>query len=108
MSGKTSGLTLLQTRKELLLAESEINRMLLLREAAEVKQAVLRLGGQVGSAGPITALAVQIGTSFAGIFQGVFRRNPAEKPGKLSRLSAVFKSLRAGAILWSVLRSHWR
>lgn len=91
---------MLKTRKDLLVLESDLNRVLLLAEVGAMKHEIHRLTGPVFLATPLAAQAIQIISSITSVFrQG--------KPAKHTKFSAVFllvRCLRAGVVLWSGLQ----
>jgi hypothetical protein len=108
MFGKTTRLTLLQTRKRLLLAESELNRAELLKELAGLKSEMDRIKKRVhivrSVAPSIAALAAVV---------SIFRRNfskPANSENRPRKpwTSALLKGARAGASLWFAIKSCLR
>jgi len=101
-------MTPLQTRKQLLVLESELNRAQFVAEWQEVKAGVEHLAGQVSAVGSLAESAARIGTSFAGFFRGFSHPQKNEDGKKSSWISTVFNGARAGISLWSTLRSHLR
>jgi hypothetical protein len=108
MSRKTTDLTGLQTRKQLLVVESELNRVQLVAEWREMKVGIEHLAGQVMAVGSMAESAAKIGTSFAGFFRGFSTQKKNDDGKKPSWISTVFSGARAGISLWSALRSHLR
>ena len=104
MSGKNPRLSPLESRKQLLIAESELNRAELLRDwqtLADDAQALARKAGLIGSWVSIAASLVA-GLAF-------FRRKKsapaAEKP---SWLQIILKGGQLAGSLWSALRPQRR
>jgi hypothetical protein len=104
MSGEKSNLTSLESRKQLLLLESELNRGQLLEDLNGLRSEIKRLKNQVRGIG---SLASSVATLFS-LFS-VFRRtldereNQADKPSWVSRL---LKGIETGVALWSALRRN--
>lgn len=108
MFGKNIRCSELETRKKLLLLESELNRVLLLEEVAEVKNEARQIAGRIASTGPLTMFAVQAGSSLTGLFDRIFHRGRGGEKRKSSRFFSLLRSLRAGIMLWSEFRAHFR
>jgi hypothetical protein len=103
MSGKTTGLSALESRKQLLLLESELNRAHLVNEWRDVQNGVCYYLDQMRAVGSIASSAARITSSVAGLFSGgPSKPAEAEKP---SMVSTLFKGARAGFSLWSKLRA---
>jgi hypothetical protein len=105
MSGKPSQLTPLETRKQLLLVESELNRAQLLNELRDFRNEIHHLKHQVWEIGAIAASAAKLATTFSAIGQAFSHRNEDEKPLWISTL---LNGAKAGTSLWLLLRSFWR
>lgn len=103
MSGKTTGLSALEMRKQLLLVESELNRAHLVNELREVKIGVHHLAGQASALASLISDAQQLGTSFAGVFRGFAGQNKNDDGKKTTWLSKFFNGARAGISLWTML-----
>jgi hypothetical protein len=106
MSGKKSQLTPLETRKQLLLVESELNRAQLLNELHDFKNEIHHLKHQVWEMGSIAASAAKLATTFSAIGQAFSHRNEGEKE-KPSWISTLLNGAKAGTSLWLLLRSCW-
>jgi len=104
MSGKKSQLTSLETRKQLLLVESELNRAQLLNELRDFKSEIRHLKHQVLEIGSIATSAAKLATTFSAIGQAFSHRNEGEKP---SWISTLLNGAKAGTSLWLLLRSCW-
>ena len=105
MPGKKFQLTPLETRKQLLLVESELNRVLLLNEVRDFKNEIHHLKHQVWEIGSIAASAAKLATAFSAIGQAFSHRNEGEKT---LWISTVLNGAQAGTSLWFLLRSCWR
>jgi hypothetical protein len=105
MSGGKSQLTSLETRKQLLLVESELNRAQLLNELRDFKNEINRLKHQVRGIGSIAASAAKLAAAFSEVGQAFSHRNEGEKT---SWVSTLLNGAKAGTSLWLLLRSCWR
>ena len=101
MAGEKSQLTPLETRKQLLLVESELNRVQLGDELRDFKNEILRLKHQVFEMGSITALA----TAFSAAGRAISHRDEGDET---SWISTLLNCARAGTSLWRLFRSRWR
>jgi hypothetical protein len=102
MPGKRDQLTPLESRKQLLILESELNRTHLLREIQEVKTEVRAATEKLRSASVIARLAADALSSLAG--GGANDTAPEKKPaGKFFGLGNLAR-LTAG--IWKVFRAH--
>ena len=106
MSGKLAQLTPLETRKRLLLVESELNRVQLLREAGEFKNEIRRLKEQACEISSLASSAAKLAGMFSAVGRVFSHREDGEK-GSGSWISTLFNGAKAGASLWLLLRS-WR
>jgi len=106
MSGKTTGLTALETRKQLLLVESELNRAQLINEVRDLKNEFHHLKRQLEAIGSIAASAAKLAGTFSSI-GSVFSHHEKED-GKPSWISTLAKGARTGASLWVALKSYLR
>lgn len=105
MPGKKFNLTALESRKQLLLVESELNRAQLLNELRELKGEMHHLQEQVHAIGTIASSAAKLATTFSAISQAFTHKDTAEKT-KTSWVSKLFNGARAGATIWGAVRSH--
>ena len=106
MPGKKSCLTLLEVRKELLLAESELNRARLCKEWSDLKDEVHRLTEQARTVGSIASLAGTVMTAFSARREG---RSEAEGgTDKSSRVAGWLNVAQAAAALWVALKACFR
>jgi hypothetical protein len=105
MSGKNLHLTPLESRKQLLLLESELNRVQLLNELRDLKSEVNYLKGQVQTIGSIASSAAKLAATFSAI-GNAFTHRKTEENGKSSWVSTLLNGARAGASIWGTLRSH--
>ncbi len=110
MPGKRTFVNSLETRKQLLVAESELNRAELLREIGGLKKEVVRVKKQVQAAGSIASTVALAATAFS-----IFRRR-STKPtasatngrAKMPWIFSLIEGARVGASLFSKVRSFMR
>jgi len=107
MSGKKFQLTPLETRKQLLLVESELNRAQLLNEFRALKNEIHHLKEQVRAVGSLASSAAKLAATVAAVGRAFSHRDEGEK-NKSSWISTLLKGGRTGAALWLTLRSLWR
>lgn len=108
MFRKNTRLTNLALRKQLLLAESRVNRAELLREVEAVKEEVARLKKSAVTFGSMASSAALVASAVS-----LFRRhsahaknsNDGEKP---SWISTAFAGAQIGASLFSKIKSLFR
>jgi hypothetical protein len=105
MLGKNLQLTPLESRKQLLLVESELNRAQLLNELREFKNEIRGLEVQVEAVGSLISSAAKLAATVSGIGRAFTHRNPDEIK-KTSWISSLFKGARMGASMWGALRSN--
>jgi hypothetical protein len=105
MSGKTSQLTPLETKKQLLLVESELNRAQLLNELRDFKNEIQRLKHQVGGIVSTAELATKVISAFFDVGRAFSHRDEGEKP---SWISTLLNGAKAGMSLWRLMRSRRR
>jgi hypothetical protein len=105
MSGKTSQLTSLETRRQLLLVESELNRAQLLNEVRDFKSEIQRLKHQVGGIVSTAELATKVAGAFSDVGRAFSQRDEGEKP---SWISTLLNGAKAGTSLWRLIRSGRR
>jgi len=98
MSGKNPRMNPLKSRKQLLIAESELNRAQLVHELKIMADEVHSLTNQVRT---ISSLASAAGTLIAGLAS--FRRKKESAPAaeKPSWLQTVLKGAQLAGALWS-------
>jgi hypothetical protein len=104
MSGKNPRLKPLQSRKQLLLAESELNRAQMIRDMAALTAEIHALGSRARSFGSIASSAVVLATGLA-----AFRRGTAaDADAKPSWVRTVLKGAGLVSNLWLVFRPKSR
>ncbi len=106
MPGKKARLKPLEARKQLLLAESEINRIRLLEEWSGLKGEVHHLASRVRAVGSFASVTAAVIAAFS-----AWRLSSPEQNGaksKSARVSALLDSVRTGASLWAALKSCFR
>ena len=107
MFGKISQLTPLETKKQLLLVESELNRAELLNELRDLNQEIHLLMSQVQAAGALVSSAAKLATTFSAIGSAFTHRNTGENK-KSSWLSILINGARTGATIWGAIRSQMK
>jgi hypothetical protein len=105
MPGKNFHLTPLESRRQLLLVESELNRAQLLNELRDLKIEIHQLQDQVQAIGSIASSAAKLATTFSAISNAFTHRDSGEKR-KSSWISTLLNGARTGASIWGALRSH--
>jgi hypothetical protein len=103
MSGKKSQLTSLETRKQLLLVESELNRAQLLNELRDFKNEIHHLKHQVYAIGSVTSSAAKLAATFSAIRQAFSHRE--DRVNGKSWISTLLNGAQTCASLWGMLRS---
>jgi hypothetical protein len=106
MPGKLAQLTPLETRKQLLLLESELNRAQLLREVGDFKNEIRHLKQQACEISSLASSAAKVAGTVSAVGRVFSYRDDNEK-GSGSWISTLFNGAKAGAALWFLLRS-WR
>lgn len=104
MSGEKSNLTSLESRKQLLLLESELNRVQLLEDLNGLRGEIKRLKNQVCGIGSLASAAAMFFSTFS-----IFRRTLEERENQAdnsSWISRLLKGIETGATLWSALRRN--
>ena len=107
MSGKKSQLTPLETRKQLLLVESELNRVQLLNEVRDFQKGIHHFKQQVGDLDSVGLALAKLATTFSAI-SGAFAHRAQGQGYETSWISTSLNGLKAGVSLWRLLRSCWR
>ena len=104
MFGKTPRLNPLESRKQLLLVESELNRAELVGNITELKAGVCALTGRATF---FASIASSVAVLVAGLaaFQ---RRKSAEAVAKRSWLQTILKGAGIVSSVWLAFRSHRR
>jgi hypothetical protein len=102
MSGKNPRMTPLQSRKQLLLAESELNRAQLVRECRTMIDGIHTLVHHAKSFYSVASTAAVLVAGLAALR----RRKTAETAPKRSWLQTIFKGAGLISTLWMSLRSR--
>jgi hypothetical protein len=103
-----SQLTALELRRQLLVAESELNRAHLLTDCEELGEHARHWKEQARKAGSIASTAALVAGA-AGVARKLYRaRKPAGEDGNGGWLSKVANSARLAASLWLLFRSRSR
>ena len=104
MPGKSFQLTPLESRKQLLLVESELNRAQLLNELRDFKIEVQQLKEQMQAISSLASSASKLAGTCSAI-GGFFTRRGESKTQKPSWISTLLNGARTGASLWETFRS---
>ena len=108
MFRKNSHLNILQTRKRLLLAESEVNRAELSKELDALKGEIARVKKHIATAGSIVSSAAVVATA-ASLFSRRFGRSEkSDSSAKTPWVSAALDGVRIGTLLFSKIKSFFR
>ena len=105
MPAKKLHLTPLESRKQLLLVASELNRVQLLNELREFKNEIQQVKDQVHAIGSMASSAAKLASTFSAIGNAFTHRHAGEKK-KSSWISTLWKGARTGASIWVALRSQ--
>ena len=103
MPGKKAHMTALESRKQLLILESELNRTQLLKELDELQFEAEQVVEQVRSVGSLVSSATSLLGTVLKVQQAV-----AGTKEKFPRFFGMLRGARAGASLWSAIRSWLR
>jgi len=104
MFGKKPGLNPLKSRKQLLIAESELNRAQLVGDMAALTTDIRALSGRAKSFGVIASAAAAVVASLTTFRRGQYR-DAGTKP---SWWQTIFKSVGAISTLWQTFRPPGR
>ena len=107
MPGKITQLTPLETRKQLLLMESELNRMQLLKEVGEFKNEIRALKQRAGEISSVVSSAAKLAATVSAVGR-VFSHRNDDGNDSGSWISTLLNGAKAGASLWLLLRSWQR
>jgi hypothetical protein len=107
MPGKNLNLTPLESRKQLLLVESELNRAQLLNELRDFNNEIHHLKSQVQAAGALMSSVAKLATTFSAIGSAFTHRDKGEN-GKSSWFSTLINGARTGATIWGAIRSQMK
>jgi hypothetical protein len=99
MFGQKPGINPLQTRKELLVLESEINRAQMLNEWQDISDGVRALTDRVKSVGSLASAATLLVSAFP-------LRHSEPSTGKSSWLNTIFKGAKLAGSIWLACRSR--
>ncbi len=105
MPGEKSRLTSLETRKQLLLLESDLNRAQFVEAVRDWKDEFHRTKERLTQFGSMVSLAARLAATVS-TARRLFSRPAAG--GKKSWLSLLFDGMTAGTSLWHMLSSHRR
>lgn len=102
MFWKKPGLTPLELRKRLLVAESDLNRAQLRADWQAMSGEVRGLAGRVKSAGSLASTAALLVAGVAALRRG----KPASAAARPSRLQTILKGAGMVSTLWLAFRAH--
>ena len=105
MFGKTTELTPLAARKQLLLVESELNRVQMMNELRDFKNDLRHLRNQVEAMGAIASTAAELTDTFSQI-KNAFSHGAENGERKKSWLSTLFSGAKTCASVWSAFQSR--
>ena len=105
MPGKSTQLKSLETRKQLLLIESELNRVQLLKELDEFKIEICHLKQQAGEISSLVSSATKLVSTVSAIGRAFSHE---DEGGKGSWMSTLLKGAKIGTSLWLLLRGGRR
>lgn len=108
MFPKNSHLTSLETRKRLLLAESERNRAELLKEYEDLKSEVHRVKHHIRTIGSVASSAALVGTAVSFFHKRFSRPKNSNGEEKSPWVSAALDGARVGVSLFLKIRSLFR
>jgi hypothetical protein len=109
MSGEKSTLTSSESRKQMLILESELNRALLVKDVQDLTHELHHLKTQVQAMGSLVSSAAELASTFAAVGQAFSR--PAQDGGHsggTSWISKLVTGVKMGASIWSTVRSRFR
>jgi hypothetical protein len=102
MFGKTNGITPLQAHKQLLLAESELNREQIQEELSAIRESVGQTVSRLKTVGSLASVATLL---VAGV--SAFRHKSGEPPEtKTSWVGTILKGAQVAGSLWLGFRSR--
>ena len=107
MTGEKPDLTPLESRRQLLVLESELNRARLLNEVREVKNEVRHLRSQVHAMGSLVSSAAELASTFAAVGNAFTARSENDN-GRSSWISTLIQGIKVGASVWGTVRSHFK
>jgi hypothetical protein len=108
MFRKNTHVTALQVRKQLLIAESDINRAELVRELKAVKGELVHIKKQVYTVGSVASSAALAATAFSLFRKRKTSSESSNGGGKPSWLSTALAGARIGTSLFFKIRSILR
>jgi hypothetical protein len=103
MSGEKPDLTSLESRKQLLILESELNRSLLLNEVRELKGEFHKVTVQARGMGAMVSSVADLAGALSSVGHALAPK--LKNGGKPSWISTIVNGARAGASLWQAFRS---
>ncbi len=106
MPGKKPALTPLESRKQMLVVESELNRALLTNEFRDLKNEVSHLKAQVRGMGSLISSAADLASTFASV-GSIFGSHTGNGKSR-SWFSTLVQGVRVGASVWGAVRSRFK
>jgi hypothetical protein len=110
MPGKKSRIELLHAERQILLAESELNRIQLLQEIERLRHECHRVAETLKTAGSVASSVAKAGALFLFVrrlFRGTGAKSDSNaKPAKNSFIPNLLKGLGAGFSFWESIRSR--
>ena len=104
MFEKKPPMTPQETRKRLLVVESELNRLQLLRDIGDFQDEIRHLKQRAGEISSVVSSAAKLAATFSAVGRVFSHRAGGETGSWLSRL---LNGAKAGGALWLLLRS-WK
>jgi type II secretory pathway component PulF len=98
-------MTPLETKKQLLLTESELNRAQLIEDLAGMQDEIHRVADQVRPLVSLFSSATTLATTFTAL-RRTWTAQEDRRNGKRSWISSVLHSVQSGAALWQAFRSR--
>jgi hypothetical protein len=100
MSGKNYSLTPLEVRKQLLLVESELNRVQLLNDVRALQHEIQLVTNHVRAIGSFASSVAKMADTVSSI-GSAFSHDEKDKRSKPSWISSLINGARTGASLWT-------
>ena len=106
MAAKKTTTSALNSRKQLLVAESELNRLEMLNEIRAIKADLAHLKQQMQAAGSLATSAAKVAVAVSA-FRRIFFHRPkeTEEPKRSSWISTLMRGVQMGTSLWGTLQS---
>jgi pantothenate kinase len=98
-------MTPLETKKQLLLTESELNRAQLIEDLATMQDEIHRVADQVRPLVSLISSATTLATTFTAL-RRTWSAREDRRNGKRSWISSVLHGVQSGAALWQAFRAR--